>query len=65
MSNNIAQKAPPKQKSSPLSGKAVKEIRALHARAGGGWTSKSLARIFDTSEVAITAVMDRTGSYKD
>ena len=61
---SIAQKAPTKQKSSALSGKAVKEIRALNARAGGGWTPKSLARIFDTTEVAITAVIDRTGAYK-
>lgn len=63
--SNLAQKVQPKHKAVALSEKTVKEIRALHARHGGGWTPKSLARIFDTSELAIAAVIGRTGLYKD
>ena len=63
--SNMAQKTQPKQKSSLLTEKSVREIRTLNARAGGGWNAKSLARVFSTTEVAISAVINRTGSYKD
>lgn len=60
-----AEKISTKRKTSALSEKSVNEIRSLHARADTGWTAKSLARIFSTTEVAITAVLSRTGAYKD
>lgn len=63
---NLATKLPAKQKATPgLSAKSVKEIRSLHARSASGWTPKSLARVFSTTEAAISAVLNRTGSYKD
>lgn len=62
---NAAQKASPKPKAAALTDKSVKEIRSLHARAGTGWTPKSLARVFSTTETAIAAVLNRTGPYKD
>jgi hypothetical protein len=61
-----AKKAPaPRKASTALSEKSVNEIRSLHSRADTGWTPKSLARIFSTTEAAITAVLNRTGPYKD
>jgi len=60
-----AEKISAKRKSSALSEKSVNEIRSLHARADTGWTSKSLARVFGTTETTIAAVLNRTGAYKD
>lgn len=48
-----------------LTEKSVNEIRSLYARPNAGWTPKSLARIFDTTEAAISAVLNRTGAYKE
>lgn len=48
-----------------LTEKSVAEIRSLHARTDAGWTPKSLARIFGVTETAISAVLNRTGAYKD
>lgn len=62
---NVAQKISSKPKTSALTEKSVKEIRSLHARTGTGWTPKSLARVFSTTETAIAAVINRTGPYKD
>jgi hypothetical protein len=53
------------QRSPGLTEKSVNEIRSLHARPGAGWTPKSLARIFGATETAISAVLNRTGAYKD
>jgi transcriptional regulator len=52
------------QRSAGLTEKSVGEIRSLHARTDAGWTQKSLARIFGTTETAIGAVLNRTGAYK-
>jgi hypothetical protein len=60
-----AAKTSPKRNTSALSEKSVAEIRSLHSRGGAGWTPKSLARIFSTTETAIAAVVGRTGAYKD
>jgi hypothetical protein len=58
-----AEKTSPKRNT--LSEKSVAEIRSLHSRGAAGWTPKSLARIFSTTEIAIAAVIGRTGAYKD
>lgn len=60
----IATSATKPKTSSRLTEKSVMEIRSLHARADTGWTPKSLARIFSTTEAAISAVLNRTGPYK-
>jgi hypothetical protein len=60
-----AEKISPKPKTVALSEKSVNEIRSLYARAATGWTPKTLARIFSTTETVIAAVLSRTGAYKD
>jgi hypothetical protein len=61
-----AVQAPSKpQRSAGLTEKSVNEIRSLHSRPDAGWTPKSLARIFGTTETAIGAVLKRTGAYRD
>lgn len=65
MAASVEKKSTQKKTSPSLSEKSVQEIRSLYARSNAGWTAKSLARIFDTTETAITAVLNRTGAYKE
>jgi hypothetical protein len=65
MASPAKTRPPQRTPSRALTEKSVNEIRSLSARPDAGWTTKSLARIFDTTEIAISAVLNRTGPYQE